>query len=376
MTGQVVWEGVPLCAGDKRPALSESGGVFTARWRGIIPVHYVDTTIRNPLMAITASVTRRERLPTAMPSPTPNAGPNPEEPQADQPGNENVTLAKLNNADLLHGLAGEHRSSAKLTRGLTRFRSLPGSPLPRQRVTPMRPLSWTDEQIVAIGSTPTVNAINASAAPPEVSRKSYRVLLSLNSALQVRMRAIPPTKATQSLPRMLCVEISVDENVPVDFEVQHVEVQTGGKTHIRSLAPLAQEPEYPFTVVRSQTHEFIYAMPKHTSSPAVPASYMGHPEGSNGQPIAIKVTGRPYLRVDPSSVGSKFYLAPSFESRWTCILDTGDSPAMRTATMETRVRSEASKPKRSNTPSVSSFNRLSQSECEDLLCRIGRLQTE
>ena len=112
MTGQVVWEGVPLCAGDKRPALSESGDVYTARWRGIIPIHYVDTTVRRPLMAITASLTRRERLPTAMPSPAAD------EDQPDQPGNENITLAKLNNADLLHGLAGEHSSSPKVIQAL------------------------------------------------------------------------------------------------------------------------------------------------------------------------------------------------------------------------------------------------------------------
>ncbi len=109
VAGQVIWEGVPTCSGDKRPVISDSGRILTARWRGIIPIHFVETQIRRPLLAVTASLTRRERGPAVIASPATSVG-TPRPGQLDEEIQQSVTLSSLNNADMLHGLAGTHCS--------------------------------------------------------------------------------------------------------------------------------------------------------------------------------------------------------------------------------------------------------------------------
>jgi hypothetical protein len=233
-----------------------------------------------------------------------------------------------------------------------------GAALPRRRITSIQSSVLAGRDVLNT-SISTVTPAEAQSA--EVSRKSFRVLLALSTAIHVRMRPIPTSPAVQCLPRMICIEISVDEMEPVDFEVEAITVETGGKTNIRSLTTLGQASDFPFDVVRSQIHELVYTMQRPLHVESVNHTSIRHSLESHGtQPISIKVKGRPYQRPDSINPGSRVYIAPPFESRWNCILDASDPATARTAMAENRVRS--TKVDRISVPSSASMNRLSQCE--------------
>lgn len=115
--GQVIWEG--RLAGDNnneggedagRPYVfpSADGEAWTARWKGTIPVHYVDNPLRRPRMAVTVVLTRRARGVRAEAAASPALGGTP---RGEGLGGteEHVTLGTLNNADVLSGLGGACR---------------------------------------------------------------------------------------------------------------------------------------------------------------------------------------------------------------------------------------------------------------------------
>ncbi len=237
-----------------------------------------------------------------------------------------------------------------------------GIPLPRRRITPSRSTAVEgydvpDYSVDAVGVTEPHSS--------EVSRKSFRVLLAISTALHIRMRTIPTSPATQSLPRMLCIEASVEEMEPVDFQVEAIHVETGGKMNIRSLSTLGQASDFPFDVTRSQIHEMVYTMQMQSQfvGSVTRAGAKDSFEWHGPQPISIRVKGRPYQWQDKHESSARVYLAPSFESRWNCMLDASDSPAMRTALAENRIRS--AKVDRGSVLSSASMDRWSQSELDE-----------
>ncbi len=223
----------------------------------------------------------------------------------------------------------------------------PGAPLPRQRIFADK----MDRPSAQSGAGPDVSGYTLSAplasslsntVAPEVARRSFRILLDVQSALNVRMRTSPAHaqagaegSGASRAPRSLSLELSVDDAEPVDFEVQGVEVAAGkvgaggavasgaapgaGPVPLKSIGP---ELRVPLDVGAESIYQVLFSTDMSESDSL--SSALSQPAGRDQLqvPLAIEVRGQPFRR--GVAGGPRAYLAPPFLSRWNCMLDVGD----------------------------------------------------
>lgn len=308
---------------------------------------YVRTAIANPVIALTASATLRDSKPRRQASSTNDTASvhsmatMQTEDQDVEEAEEEVDVAKMDEIDLLGGLAVDALPASRLGPSLREDLCIP-NPTP-------------STSRMASVYTPTPRFLSSG----QTLRKSYRRVLSLSPGLRVRMRTLflpqllPPGNSDVGVDDsdddgerriVLCVEVENGADASdLAFEIEGVTVDVGGKG-AKAVAEMVcqpgQEPTLPLTPrtpmtpktpMTPRTSSAAYAagvFPLHVAAleqynllyVVTIASSPGGTErvkGDEMRPVSIVLSGRPFQR----SGGQEIFPTATFQTRWNCTLD-------------------------------------------------------
>lgn len=342
--GRTVWEGtlapgtheVATDGEDRRPVVLDEvvgeakgeGNLWRAIWTGYIPLSFADLAPVNDLksnLGITATITLRHQVAgidqtaggsqgeitqNASGAPSPELTP------------QKVSTASLRNQDLLQGLGGaDPLPSVRLKYVqdclFPTFSTVASANSISTKVTLDRPVRGMDDY--------------ASAA---VLRKSFRCVLPIVSALQVRMRTLPAIPVEEHLDSgagdvdvaiqqgnesdrgrtLICIEAELGAGTvgeELEYELSELEVLVGGKKRAVSLwAEMEGDGgQFPLTIRRSEQHNFVFKI----------LPLVGQFDEGELGPERIRIEARG--KVTESSPSTKAFQTDQFSAIWNSVVD-------------------------------------------------------